>query len=82
MLRPPETDAALSTECALAGRPGYEDLHRRCRQTAAVPLPLLPDQAGNRTPVASRLPLHTSTVGRAAPTATARPPIQTPPSGR
>ncbi|MDX3782114.1 hypothetical protein [Streptomyces europaeiscabiei] len=39
MLRPSETDAALSVECALAGRPGYEDLHRRCRRTADVPLP-------------------------------------------
>ncbi|WP_328838583.1 hypothetical protein [Streptomyces europaeiscabiei] len=39
MLRPSEADAALLAECALAGRPGYEDLHRRCRQTADVPLP-------------------------------------------
>ncbi|MEU9186506.1 hypothetical protein AB0D14_18550 [Streptomyces sp. NPDC048484] len=39
MLRTPEADAALSAECALAGRPGDEDLHRRCRQTSNVPLP-------------------------------------------
>jgi hypothetical protein len=39
MLSPAEADTALSAECALAGRPDYADLHRRCRQTADVPLP-------------------------------------------
>ncbi|MFE7834677.1 hypothetical protein ACFU53_00940 [Streptomyces sp. NPDC057474] len=39
MLSPVEADAAPSAECALAGRPDYADLHRRCRQTADVPLP-------------------------------------------
>ncbi|MEU8968572.1 hypothetical protein AB0D11_04715 [Streptomyces monashensis] len=29
----------LSAECALALRPGYEDLHGVCRQTADVALP-------------------------------------------
>lgn len=29
----------LSAECALALRPGYEDLHDSCHQTADVPLP-------------------------------------------
>ncbi|ANP56226.1 hypothetical protein [Streptomyces griseochromogenes] len=29
----------LSAECALAFRPGYEDLHDACRQTADLPLP-------------------------------------------
>jgi hypothetical protein len=29
----------LSAECALALRPGYEDLHHACRQTVGVPLP-------------------------------------------
>jgi hypothetical protein len=29
----------LSAECALAKRPGYEELHTSCRQTHDVPLP-------------------------------------------
>ncbi|MER6413534.1 hypothetical protein [Streptomyces humidus] len=32
-------DPAPVAECALAGRPGHEDPHRRCRQTSDVPLP-------------------------------------------
>lgn len=28
-----------SAECALAAQPGYEDLHRTCRQTKDIPLP-------------------------------------------
>ncbi|MFF8231575.1 hypothetical protein [Streptomyces caelestis] len=28
-----------SPECALAARPGYEDLHAHCRQTRDLPLP-------------------------------------------
>ncbi|MFI6278744.1 hypothetical protein [Streptomyces sp. NPDC050988] len=39
MLRAREADAALPAECALAGRPGDEGLHRHCHQTADVPLP-------------------------------------------
>lgn len=39
MLSPSEANTALSAECALAGRPDYEDLHRSCRQTADVSLP-------------------------------------------
>ncbi|MBC9728036.1 hypothetical protein [Streptomyces sp. TRM68367] len=36
----PATDtASLSPECAVALRPGYEDLHTECRQTEDVPLP-------------------------------------------
>ncbi|MFD4621576.1 hypothetical protein [Streptomyces sp. NPDC058475] len=31
--------AALSAECTLAKRAGYEDLHTECRQTEDVPLP-------------------------------------------
>lgn len=31
--------ASLSPECAVALRPGYEDLHVECRQTEDVPLP-------------------------------------------
>ncbi|WP_435608458.1 hypothetical protein [Streptomyces sp. C10-9-1] len=31
--------AALSPECAVAARPGYEDLHGQCRRTGDVPLP-------------------------------------------
>lgn len=31
--------ASLSPECAVALRPGYEDLHAECRQTEDVPLP-------------------------------------------
>jgi hypothetical protein len=35
-----DTDAAsLSTECALAQRPEYQDLHHECRQTRDVHLP-------------------------------------------
>jgi hypothetical protein len=30
---------ALSTECTLARRPGYEDVHAQCRQLSDVPLP-------------------------------------------
>ncbi|MGM9380531.1 hypothetical protein [Streptomyces antibioticus] len=30
---------AVSPECAVALRPGYEDLHRRCRQFKDIPLP-------------------------------------------
>jgi hypothetical protein len=30
---------ALSAECALARRPGYEDVHSTCRQPRDVPLP-------------------------------------------
>lgn len=29
----------MSPECRLAQRPGYEDLHRECRQTKDLPLP-------------------------------------------
>ncbi|WP_192582901.1 hypothetical protein [Streptomyces albicerus] len=29
----------MSAECALARRPGYEDLHDECTQTEDVPLP-------------------------------------------
>ncbi|MET7900476.1 hypothetical protein ABZS86_03015 [Streptomyces sp. NPDC005355] len=29
----------LSPECAVAARPGYEDLHLECRQIDDVPLP-------------------------------------------
>lgn len=32
-------EVTLSTECTLAWRPGYQDLHRECRQTEDVPLP-------------------------------------------
>ncbi|WP_316743176.1 hypothetical protein [Streptomyces sp. MK7] len=36
----PTTDTtSWSPECALALRPGYEDLHAQCRQTEDVPLP-------------------------------------------
>ncbi|MFI5684685.1 hypothetical protein [Streptomyces sp. NPDC051636] len=31
--------ASLSPECAVAARPGYEDLHTQCRRTEDVPLP-------------------------------------------
>ncbi|MFR9798691.1 hypothetical protein ACL02U_22765 [Streptomyces sp. MS06] len=31
--------AFMSPECGVAVRPGYEDLHARCRQTEDVPLP-------------------------------------------
>jgi hypothetical protein len=31
--------STMSPECALAQRPGYEDLHDECRQTTDVPLP-------------------------------------------
>ncbi|MFI5801054.1 hypothetical protein [Streptomyces sp. NPDC051677] len=30
---------ALSVECTLARKPGYEDVHAWCRQTKDVPLP-------------------------------------------
>ncbi|MEH0576948.1 MULTISPECIES: hypothetical protein [Streptomyces] len=33
------TAETLSAECTLARRPGYEDLHARCRQLKDVPLP-------------------------------------------
>jgi hypothetical protein len=33
-----DTDA-MSAECAVAQRPGYEGLHDECRQTKDVPLP-------------------------------------------
>lgn len=39
MLRPTGAHTALSAECPPAERPGYEDLHGACRQTADVPLP-------------------------------------------
>lgn len=29
----------LSAECTVARRPGYGDLHGRCRQTQDIPLP-------------------------------------------
>lgn len=29
----------MSPECALAGRDGYEGLHKDCKQIADVPLP-------------------------------------------
>ncbi|MFD6247910.1 hypothetical protein [Streptomyces roseolus] len=29
----------MSPECRVAQHPGYEDLHRECRQTKDVPLP-------------------------------------------
>ncbi|MCD9873638.1 hypothetical protein [Streptomyces guryensis] len=32
----------LSAECALAGRPGYEDVHGACRQLRDVVLPHSP----------------------------------------
>lgn len=38
MTTAPDTDT-MSAECALAQRPGYEDLHRECRRTEDVPLP-------------------------------------------
>jgi hypothetical protein len=31
--------ASVSPECAVAVRPGYEDLHAQCRRTEDVPLP-------------------------------------------
>jgi hypothetical protein len=31
--------STMSAECAVAQRPGYEDLHRECRQTQDVSLP-------------------------------------------
>ncbi len=37
--RPPEAEGAMSPECALAGRDGYEGLHKDCKQIADVPLP-------------------------------------------
>ncbi|MGY4737142.1 hypothetical protein [Streptomyces sp. ATMOS53] len=30
---------SLSTECTLARKPGYEDVHAWCRQLSDVPLP-------------------------------------------
>lgn len=34
------TDTAdLSPECAVGTKPGYDDLHERCCQTADIPLP-------------------------------------------
>lgn len=33
---------ALSAECALGRRPGYEDLHGVCSRTRDVPLPYTP----------------------------------------
>jgi hypothetical protein len=30
---------AKSPECAVAARPGYQDVHGQCRQTGDVPLP-------------------------------------------
>lgn len=36
----PEVDtSARSAECAVAAKPGYEDLHLDCRQTKDIPLP-------------------------------------------
>lgn len=35
----PDVEEGLSAECALAKRPGYQGLHRECRQTRDVPLP-------------------------------------------
>lgn len=32
-------NASVPPECAVAARPGYEDLHAQCRQTEDVPLP-------------------------------------------
>ncbi|MGW1270049.1 hypothetical protein [Streptomyces sp. NPDC002491] len=32
-------EGELSPECALASRPGYEDVHGACRQLSDVPLP-------------------------------------------
>ncbi|WP_230885442.1 hypothetical protein [Streptomyces spinoverrucosus] len=37
--RPLPDTAALSAECTLAKRPGYQDLHGECRQTRDIPLP-------------------------------------------
>lgn len=39
MSAPTTHEVTLSEECALAGRPGYDDLHADCRQIADVPLP-------------------------------------------
>lgn len=39
-MRAPEVDtSALSAECAVAAKEGYEDLHDDCRQTSDIPLP-------------------------------------------
>lgn len=39
MSAPVADTSALSAECAVGQRPGYGDLHDRCRQTKDVPLP-------------------------------------------
>lgn len=39
MSAPTADTETMSAECALARRPGYEDLHMDCRQTRDVPLP-------------------------------------------
>ncbi|AWK08269.1 hypothetical protein DDQ41_04190 [Streptomyces spongiicola] len=36
---PGTASPALSPECAVASRPGYQDVHGQCRQTGDVPLP-------------------------------------------
>jgi hypothetical protein len=33
------SEPSSSPECALATRPGYQDLHAHCRQTRDLPLP-------------------------------------------
>lgn len=34
-----DSEKTLSAECAVAQKPGYEDLHERCTQTKDIPLP-------------------------------------------
>ncbi|MEW2117317.1 hypothetical protein AB0945_19415 [Streptomyces sp. NPDC005474] len=38
-MNPPAAANALSAECTLAARPGYEPLHTSCRRTTDLPLP-------------------------------------------
>ena len=39
MSAPSVDTSAMSAECAVAQRPGYEDLHDECRQIKDIPLP-------------------------------------------
>ncbi|MFF3410658.1 hypothetical protein ACFYW8_31505 [Streptomyces sp. NPDC002742] len=39
MSAPTTGEVTLSAECTLAKRPGYDDLHRECRQITDVPMP-------------------------------------------
>lgn len=42
-VQPSDVEEGLSAECALARRPGYEGLHRDCRQIEDIPVPHVND---------------------------------------